>query len=316
MTTDAPENEMLVAPDDDPVLARPDPDSSGSGGGFLKRLLLALAKVTIALLIVAGLAFGAWLLFVEINRSFDSVVTRIERNTRRIEETEAEIGTLQEQNYALGVEAAELEAVVATRDAEITALEEELGASLDQQAERLAGVEEEAAALAGRADGLAGETATLGAGLIALQEDLNDNGQQIDQLGGAVDGLSEALAALDNRSAELQGQVEQLATEDLAGWRRTLALFRAWQMIGRARLRLLESDFGLATADIELAIAAVDDLLEADPDQPAEDLVAVRERLLLATTNLPDQPLIAGRDLETAWEALDAIVAEAIGNGE
>ncbi|MFN2223146.1 MAG: hypothetical protein ACK2UH_11370, partial [Candidatus Promineifilaceae bacterium] len=64
------------------------------------------------------------------------------------------------------------------------------------------------------------------------------------------------------------------------------------------------------------AIAAVDDLLAVDTDQPAEDLVAVRERLLLATTSLPDQPLVAGRDLETAWEALDAIMAGAVGNGE
>ncbi|MGD8583977.1 MAG: hypothetical protein PVJ75_01375 [Chloroflexota bacterium] len=315
MSTDSLENEALAVTDDDPVLASSDADGSG-GGRFLKRLFLAFVKVALGLLILAVLAFGAWLLFIEINRSFDSVITRIERNTRRIEGTETEIDALQEQNYARGVQVAELEAVVATREAEITALKEELKASLDQQGERLTGVEEDAAALAGRADALGSETATLGAGLVALQEDLNNNVQQIDQLGGVVDGLSEALAALDNRSAELQSQVEQLATEDLAGWRRAVTLFRAWEMIGRARLRLLENDYGLATADIELAIAAVDDLLAVDTDQPAEDLVAVRERLLLATTSLPDQPLVAGRDLETAWEALDAIMAGAVGNGE
>ncbi len=315
MTTDLPENDAIVAADDDPVMTGPDPDRSG-GGDFLKRLLLAFVKVALGLAIIAGIAFGAWLLFVEINRSFDSVITRIERNTRRIEETETEIDALQEQNYARGVQVTKLEAVVATREAEITTLEEELGASMDQQGARIAGVEDEAAALTGRADALNSETANLSAGLVALQEDLNNNGQQIDQLGGAVDGLSEALATLDNRAAELQNQVEQLASEDLAGWRRVVALFRAWEMIGRARLRLLENDYGLATVDIELAIAAIDDLMEADSGQPAEDLVAIRERLLLATTSLPDQPLVAGRDLETAWEALDAIVAEAVGNGE
>jgi uncharacterized protein YoxC len=314
MTTDLPEEEAIVAADDDPIMTSPDPDRSG-GGNFLKRFLLAFVKVALGLAIIAGIAFGAWLLFVEINRSFDSVITRIERNTRRIEETETEIDALQEQNYARGVQVTKLEAVVATREAEITGLEEELGASMDQQGTRIAGVENEAAALTGRADALSSETATLSAGLAALQEDLNNNGQQIDQLGGAVDGLSETLATLDNRAAELQDQVEQLASEDLAGWRRAVALFRAWEMIGRARLRLLENDYGLASADIELAIAAIDDLMEADSGQPAEDLVAIRERLLLATTSLPDQPLVAGRDLETAWEALDAIVAEALGNG-
>lgn len=315
MTTNAPENEALVVASDGPSLASSRAGRSSGGGGFLKRLFLAFIKIALALLIIAALAFGAWLLFIEINRSFDSVITRIDRNTRRIEETEAVIDELQEQNYARQVQVANLEAAVVAREAEISALEEELGAALDQQGQRLASLEEEAVTLAGRADALGSETSILGAGLVALQEDLNNNGQQIDQLGGAVDGLTEALAALDTRSADLQSQTEQLASEDLAGWRRVVALFRAWEMIGRARLRLLEGNFGLATADIELAIAAIDDLLEADPEQPAEDLVAIRERLLLATTSLPDQPLVAGRDLETAWEALDAIVAEAVGAG-
>jgi hypothetical protein len=88
-------------------------------------------------------------------------------------------------------------------------------------------------------------------------------------------------------------------------------------MIGRARLRLLESNFGLAAADIDLAIAAIDDLLGGDVDEPADDLTAVRERLVLAAASLPDQPLVTGRDLETAWEALDEIVARAVvTNGE
>jgi uncharacterized protein YoxC len=305
MTTDPPEDDAIMVTDDDPGRA--------GGSAFLRRLFLAFVKVGLGLLIIAALAVAAWLLYIEINRSFDSVITRIERNTRRIEDTEAEIDSLKEQNYAQGVQVTELEALVSTREAEINTLKEDLGASLAQQGERLAGLEEEATVLSAQAEALGGETATLGAGLVALQEDLNNNGQQIDQLGGAVDGLSEALAALDNRAAEVQSQVEQLASEDLAGWRRAVALFRAWEMIGRARLRLLESDYGLATADIERAIAAVDDLLAAEGDQPAEDLVAIRERLLLATTSLPDQPLVAGRDLETAWEALDTIVAAAVG---
>jgi chromosome segregation ATPase len=316
MSTDLPENEATVATNSAPDPGSSDRNKSSSAGGFLKRLFLAFVKIALALLFIAVLAFGAWLLYIEINRSFDSVITRIERNTRRIEEKEAEIDTLEEQNYAQQLQVAELEATLATREAEINALEGELSANLDQQGERLTNLETDAAMLTGRADALDGEAAILGAGLVALQEDLNNNGQQIDQLGGAVDGLSDALAALDGRTAELQGQVAQLASEDLAGWRQAVGLFRAWEMIGRARLRLLEGNAGLAAADIELAVTAIDDLLTAEPEQSADDLVAIRERLLLASTSLPDEPLVAGRDLETAWEALDAVMAVAIGSGE
>lgn len=330
MTTNAPESEEALETDygpefvanesidtrsSEPSPVEPEPRSTNGAGGFLKRLLFAFLKVAFALLVIAGLAFGAWLIFIEINRSFDSVITRIDRNTRRIEETEAEIDGLQEQNFAQQVQVAELEAALATREAEIVALEEELTAGLDQQGQRLAGVEEEAATLTGRADTLGSDTAVLGAGLAALQDDLNANGQQIDVLGGEIDGLSQALTDLDSRAAELQGQVDDLATEELAGWRQAVALFRAWQTIGRARLRLLENNLGLAATDIELAIVAIDDLPEDDPDQPAEDLVAIRERLVLAGASLPDQPLVASRDLETAWEALDALVAQAVAGG-
>ena len=307
----------------------PDTAGSGSAGDFLTRLILALLKVGLALLILAGLAVGAWFIFRELDRSFDSVIVRIERNTRRIEESETEISTLEEQNFARQVQAADLEAALAEREQEIAALEEELGADLSRQEEILAGLEEEATILAGRADALGDETAALGDGLLALQEDLNANGQQIDQLGGTMDGLFVELAALDDRSAGLQDQVDELAAEDLAGWRRAVALFRVWEMIGRARLRLVEGNAGLAAADVALALAAVDDLSAGDltaitpdqvgndqgpaePDPFAEDLLTLRERLVLAAANLPDQPIVAGRDLETAWETLDAIISNAL----
>jgi chromosome segregation ATPase len=299
------------------------PEPAGDGeSGFLQRLFLALLKVGLALLILAGLAIGAWFIIRELDRSFDSVIVRTERNTRRIEETEAEINTLQEQNYARGVQIAALEAALAERESEIAALQEELDAGLDRQSALLAEVEGETVTLAGQAEALSGETALLGAGLVALQDDLNANGLQIDQLGGTVDGLSLTLSALDSRAAGIQDQVDELAVEDLAGWRRAVNLFRIWQMIGRARLRLVESNMGLAAADIELALAAIDELpanellaADAETNGPAatnEGLFTVRERLQLAASNLPDQPQVAGRDLETAWETLDIIIASAL----
>jgi len=327
MTTNAPQTEELGDMNDEPSLAGPrlaesdgveananaaSIDPAGSGGNFLKRLFLAFIKVIVALLIIAGLAFGAWLIVRELDRSFDAVIGRVDRNTRRIEETEATIDSLEEQNFAAELQITKLETAVATREQEIATLAEELGASLDQQGRALAEIETEAQTLAGRADDLDDEAALLTTGLAALQNDLNANSQQIDQVGGTVDGLLADLAELDSRAADLQSQVDDLAAEELAGWRRAVGLFRAWEMIGRARLRLLENNLGLAATDIELAIAAIDDLAEGDSDQLPEDLVAIRERLLLASISLPEEPAVTARDLETAWEALDALVANAV----
>jgi phage shock protein A len=326
MTTSTPQTEELGDMNDESSLAGPiivnesdgvetspaRTDSAGSGDGFVKRLFLAFVKVILALLIIAGLAFGAWLIVRELDRSFDAVIDRVDRNTRRIEEAEATLDTLEEQNFAAGIKIADLEAAVATREQEIANLKEELGAGLEQQGRALADVETETETLTGRADDLDGQAALLAEGLAALQNDLNANSQQIDQVGGTVDGLLADFTALDNRAADLQSQVDDLAAEELAGWRRAVALFRVWDIIGRARLRLLENNLGLAAADIEQAIAAIDDLVGGDSDQLPEDLVAIRERLLLASISLPDQPTATARDLETAWEAVDAMVADAV----
>ena len=111
-----------------------DSTSSGGAGDFLKRLILALLKVSLVLLILVGLAIGAWLIFLELDRSFDSVIVRIERNTRRIEESETGISALEEQNFAQRVQVADLEAALAAREQEIANLEEGLSSDLDQLA--------------------------------------------------------------------------------------------------------------------------------------------------------------------------------------
>ena len=91
---------------------------------------------------------------------------------------------------------------------------------------------------------------------------------------------------------------------------RVLILFRMWELISRARFRLLENNIGLASEDIEAAIRTVDLLLALQPE--AESMQKVQARLLLAFGNLPDSPDLATSDLEIAWDELDAIFAEQV----
>ncbi|MDX1689338.1 MAG: hypothetical protein R3248_15250, partial [Candidatus Promineifilaceae bacterium] len=100
-------------------------------------------------------------------------------------------------------------------------------------------------------------------------------------------------------------QVREDAGE-LAQMRRALTLFRAWELVARARLRLLQGNAGLAAGDLTAAQATVD-ALAAEEGEAA--LAPLRQRLALALENLPADPVAAGRDLETAWEMLDEEIA-------
>jgi hypothetical protein len=115
--------------------------------------------------------------------------------------------------------------------------------------------------------------------------------------------------------AALQETLEDplAATEDVEALRQTLALFRVWELVARARLRLLEDNPGLALADVQAAQAAVETILETAVEETVASLTPVQQRLDLAAASLPDDPLTAGRDLETAWESLDVYLGELLG---
>jgi len=89
--------------------------------------------------------------------------------------------------------------------------------------------------------------------------------------------------------------------------RQVLTLFRVWELISRARLRLLEDNFGLARADTEQALRTMDFLLAAAPEE-AETWQRIQARLELALAALPDDPDMAAGDLESAWDALDELL--------
>lgn len=285
------------------------PSSSGGFFGFLKRLLLAALKVGLVLLILAGLAYGAWLIFRELDRSFASVVTRMNRNTSRIEVVEADLASALDQNAVQQGRIESLQNDLATREAQINELDQEMGAELERQGEQLTGLDGDTGDLIAQTGVISGEVSSLGAGLLVLQEDINANSQQVDELGGSVDGLLVAQTELETAATTMQAELDRLANEELAGWRRVVRLFRVWELVSRARLRLVEDNAGLALADLEAAMAAADELAAGEAGGPeAEILDLVRARLVLAADNLPDQPAVAARDLESAWEALDELI--------
>ncbi len=288
------------------------PSFFGRFGGFLKRLLLAFLKLGLVFIVIALLVGAAWLIYQEINRSFNSVVTRTDINTRRIEETEKGIDSLKATAESQREEAIALQAAAATSDAQITTLEDEVAAEQVRQDELLVVLEGQLSSFIESTETISGNVELLNEGLFALQQDTTANVSEIDALGGQVDALQTDLGTLNGELVAVQTELGAFSAEEFDRMRQTLVLFRAWESIGRARLRLFEGNAGLATADLEAASAAVGSLLvtvAADAEM-TEALERVQQRLDLAASNLPDDLDAAGRDLETAWERVDLILSD------
>ena len=284
-------------------------------GRFFGRLLAAFLKLSLAAVLLAILAGIAWLIYREIDRSFDSVVARVEANTRRIELTEEDFETYWSANEAQQEEVRDLQAAIAAREAAFADLESSVAAEQAQQDAELAALQAQLDDMIARSDTMTATLAFLNEGLVTLQGDTTANVSEIDALGGAVDAVTAEVNGQSGEIAALQSEISAFSAEEFTRMQQAVALFRAWEMVSRARFRLLEQNVGLAAADVDSALASVDAIILVVPEESptATALAAARGRLAQATLSLPDDPVAAARDLETAWEALDAILANLLG---
>ena len=275
--------------------------------GFLKRLFLAFIKLLVLVIVLTALVAGGWLVYQEITRSFDSVTTRIDVNRRHIEEADSEIGVLLASIEDQREEIKALQTAITAQDDQIAALTEESATEQNRQDDILAALD---AQIAGS---ITDDISGLNEALVALQNDITNNGAQIDELGGTADSLQGDISNLQGDITKLntqleatQGTLADFPAAEIVRMRQTLALFRIWELTSRARLRLVEGNAGLAETDLELALEVTNEILANDADEELATFVQpVQERLALAAFNLPDDPVTAARDLETAWEALD-----------
>ena len=118
---------------------------------------------------------------------------------------------------------------------------------------------------------------------------------------------------VDLQSDDLTAFGETLTTADLVALRQTIYLFRVWEMVARARLRLLENNAGLAGADVARSQEAVAALIAAGDFADADGLAQLAQRLDLAAAGLPNSPAAAAADLELAWESIDQLLAALLG---
>jgi chromosome segregation ATPase len=283
--------------------------------GFLGRFLWALVKVVLVLAVIVALGFGGYLGIRELGEAYLDLSAETVETASRVDLLRSDVNTLMANDANNRRESSAVNNDLTALDGRISAVEREISVDLEQQSEQLSVLESRIDDMAGAGVVISDNVTLLNGGIGALQSDIVTLGSDLDTLGGEVDGLQSEVVGLGSDMAALQETLEDplAATEDVEALRQTLALFRVWELVARARLRLLEDNPGLALADVQAAQAAVETILETAVEETVASLTPVQQRLDLAAASLPDDPLTAGRDLETAWESLDVYLGELLG---
>ena len=129
---------------------------------------------------------------------------------------------------------------------------------------------------------------------------LTDMQDRMEEIESEITARTESLAAIERLQSELEEQNQEVSAE----LERQINLLKSMELLSRARLSMYQSNFGLAKQDVEIAR---DLLATVQPDAPQKletQLDAVIMRLDLTLSNLPDFPVAASDDLDSAWQIL------------
>ncbi len=289
-----------------------------SGPGFLGRLFRAFIKVTFTLLILAALGIGGYFGVRELSRSLLSLTADSYETAARVDLLRSDVNSLMENETEGRRQDGAVQNDLTALDGRVSAVERELEADLTRQSEQLAALESRLDEMVMAGAVISENVTLLNGGIGALQADIVGYGTDLDSLGGEVDGLQSDVLGLTSQTEAIQESlVDPLAgTAEVAELRQILVMFRVWELVSRARLRLVEGNPGLALADVEAAQEAMTAVIATASEEMVPLLEPIQQRLDLAAASLPDDPETAARDLESGWEALDSLLSDLLGLAE
>lgn len=137
--------------------------------------------------------------------------------------------------------------------------------------------------------------------IATLQAQLDETNSRVDALEKSIESHTASLEKLDAMQKQIEEELQGNQDKTLLKLKQEIMYTRALDMLGRARLYLAQSNFGLAKTDVQ---SARDLLAELQSETEDETLAQGIDRLDLALGNLPDFPVVAAGDLEIAWEIL------------
>ena len=134
-----------------------------------------------------------------------------------------------------------------------------------------------------------------------LQTQLEETNSRVEALEQSIEAHSASLNKLDELQASLEEKIQNSQNETLLQLKHEVMFTRVLDMLGRARLYLAQSNFGLAREDVKSARELLGTLQTETNDQSLDQAI---ERLDRVLGNLPAFPVVAAGDLEIAWQIL------------
>ncbi len=268
----------------------------------------------LALVIIAALAAAGWFIYQELTRSFDVVSGRVDRQAEQTAGLQEQLDAQADQLDAVRTTVSGLDEGLAGNLAELQIV---VGDNKSQQDENFSTLTDQVAGLTTGAESMNESIVLLSEGQAVLQQDVIGLSSDLDAQGGEFDKLLGEFKLLQENESTLADSVAafeaELTLADPAALRQAVLVFRLWEMVTRARLRLVEHNLGLAADDVQLGLAALSIVKAGSPEEMIEPLQQVEERLMMAADNLPDTPETAANDLDIAWQKLDAILNTILG---
>lgn len=246
-------------------------EARGNGGGAgmtALKVIRVLLRLIFVVLLGIGLGAAAFYGGPALYRNF---VEPVQQNSRRIVELEQELAQLRQEARQ---QSADQAARMGELEGDLAALQESLAA-------------------------LESRTEALEQDLAAQQETLD----RLEALTRRVQALERDLGRTQDAVGELGLTLESRTTpaEVLA---RRLQLLRAMELVTRARLWLIQDNLGQAAEDVAQARDIVAAVIEGAPEEEAEALQPILDRLDQVLEDVRTAPLVAADDLEVAWELL------------
>lgn len=241
-------------------------EAGGQITGSVTRFFQVLLRVFLAALF--GLLLGVGLYW-GVPALFQAFMEPVEANTARLADIGSELNSIQEDH----------------RD------------SQTRLNERLAALEAEGVTRQERLSELDGAIASLQDG----QEVHRDQLEELSETEERLETIEARLNALEADLAELEQEERALTGESLET---QFARLRIMELIARARLEILNENYGLARENLAFAQVASEELMDASDGFGEGNLGGVAERLESAASALGESPVVAAEDLEAAWRLL------------
>jgi hypothetical protein len=184
-------------------------------------------------------------------------------------------------------------------DQRVSMLETRQAQSQADTAQKLADFEQRLAALEADVTRMGEDLSTLQAQDAGFQSTLEGQAADLAALADQYDAVETRLSSLEEQAALLDG-----AETPLVELEKEIVVLKAAGLLNRSRLYMLQSNYGLAEEEVRLARGLLVDLQQQATSSEKGVLSAWIGRLDSALQALPDQPVMAGDDLEIAWQML------------